>query len=161
MTCASSGAGSGTPPPARQLEGGPAPAGRAPAKEARPGLLFCQPPRQLHWSRPLQVAARTVHVAAMGLLLGGIAFQAPPAQLRLHILLTVISGLLLLAIDLGKSFIFLYQGAGAAVLLKLLLIGAAHALPAWRLELYLAATAVASVGSHMNSAWRHFSLLRR
>lgn len=121
--------------------------------------LFCSPPRRLPGARPVQVAARTAHVVAMGLVLGGVAYQAPAGALLPPLLVTALSGLLLLGIDLAKSFVFLYQGAGAAVLLKLLLLGLGHALPAWRLELYLAATAIAAIGSHMNRTWRHFSLL--
>ena len=41
------------------------------------------------------------------------------------------------------------------------LLGLGIAFPAVRFELYLAATLVASVGSHMSSSWRHFSLLHR
>ncbi len=48
-------------------------------------------------------------------------------------------------------------GERVAALLKLALLGAGELLPAARLEWYLAATVVASVGSHMPGAWRHYS----
>ena len=74
-------------------------------------------------------------------------------------LATVISGVLLLAIDLWKSCLFLVEGAGAGVLLKLVMLGLGNLFPESRLPWYLAAAAVASFGSHMPSAWRHFSFL--
>ena len=44
-----------------------------------------------------------------------------------------------------------------ALLLKLALLGLGNLFPGARLEWYLAAALVASVGSHMPSSWRHFS----
>ena len=111
------------------------------------------------WARPLQVGLRTVHIMAMGLVLGGIALGGGLERLRGAILATVVSGLLLLAVDLAKGSSALSQGSGAAVLLKLALLGLGQLFPQARLEWYLAATAVASIGAHMPASWRHFSLL--
>lgn len=123
--------------------------------------LFPWPPRRLPWARPVQVALRTLHVAAMGLLLGGLAFDVSEARLALPGALTVASGVLLLAVEIARSGVFLYTGAGAATLLKLALLALGQAFPAGRFELYLAATLVASVGSHMSRSWRHWSVLDR
>jgi hypothetical protein len=109
----------------------------------------------------VQVALRTVHVAAMALVLGGLAFGVPDARLHASVVVTVASGVLLLAVELAKTGVFLYTGAGVASLLKLALLGLGVAFPVARFELYLAATLVASVGSHMSSSWRHWSLLDR
>jgi hypothetical protein len=95
----------------------------------------------------------------MGMVLGGVAMGGTHATLLVWIVTTLLSGVLLLGIDLWKSCLFLVQGAGVAVLLKLVLLGLGNLFPAARFEWYLAATAVASVGSHMVSSWRHFSFL--
>lgn len=110
-------------------------------------------------TRLLQVGLRTVHLLAMALVLGALPFGAGFAQLRVPILLTVASGLGMFALDLAKDPRILAQGSGAAVLLKLALLGCGQLLPDQRLAWYLAATAVASVGSHMPASWRHFELL--
>jgi hypothetical protein len=123
--------------------------------------LFPRTPRSFRGARAWQVGARTVHIAAMGLVLGGVAFAAPERALVLPVALTIASGLLLLGIDLWKSGAYLYQGNGVAVLLKLALLGLGQLFPAARLEWYLAATAVASIGSHMPKTWRHWSFLDR
>ena len=97
----------------------------------------------------------------MALVLGGVAWHVPEEAMRHTIVLTVASGVLLLAIDLAKSCVFLYQGAGVAALVKLALVGLGYHLPGSRLAFYLAATVVGSVGSHMSGAWRHYSFLDR
>ena len=106
-------------------------------------------------TRLLQVALRTVHILAMALVLGALPFGAGQAQLRVPILMTVASGALLFALDLAKDPRILLQGSGVAVLAKLALLGCGLLWPAQRLAWYLAATAVASVGSHMPGSWRH------
>jgi hypothetical protein len=106
------------------------------------------------------VALRTIHILAMGVLLGGLAFEGPPARHLPWIFVTIASGFLLLGIDLWKSGRFLGQGAGLAVLLKLALLGLGAIFPESRFEWYLAAAAVASIGSHMTSSWRHASFAR-
>ena len=121
--------------------------------------LFPAEPRRFPWGRPVQIGLRTVHVAAMAMVLGGLPMGGTRDTLLPWIVATVASGALLLGVDLWKSCAFLLQGAGVAVLLKLALLGLGELFPAVRFEWYLAATVVASVGSHMIGTWRHFSFL--
>lgn len=97
----------------------------------------------------------------MALVLGGLAFDVPDARLHAAGIVTVASGVGLLAVELARSCVFLYTGAGVAALLKLALLALGQAFQVARFELYLAATLLASVGSHMRARWRHFSLLDR
>lgn len=127
----------------------------------RPLLAWLCPevPRSFPWARPVQLAARSLHIAAMAMVLGALPFGASHEALRLPILATVATGVVLLAIDLAKDAGFLLQGSGVAVLLKLGLLGLGAVQPEHRLPWYLAATLVASLGSHMPGRWRHFSFL--
>jgi hypothetical protein len=113
----------------------------------------------IRWIRGAQVGLRSLHIAAMGLVLGGIWLGGDYQRLRAAIFAAVGSGLALAAIDLAKGAGFLLQGSGAALLLKLALLGLGNLFPGDRLGWYLAATLVASVGSHMPGTWRHFSFL--
>lgn len=122
-------------------------------------FFFPDPPRKLPCDRAWRVGIRTIHIAAMGVLLGGLAYQVPVSRLSIPVLATIASGLALLFLDLWKSLAFLYQGAGLAVLLKLILLGLGHVFPFALFPFYLVATAVASIGSHMSSRWRHYSVL--
>lgn len=120
-------------------------------------IFFPSEPRRLPFNRLSQNILRTIHIVSMGMVLGGIAKGGTHDTLWTWILMTVISGVFLFGIDLYKSGRFMIEGAGVAVWLKLGLIGLGNLFPGARLEFYIAATAVASVGSHMGPAWRHFS----
>ncbi len=113
----------------------------------------------LPWARPFQVGLRTIHILAMALVLGGVALGAGHDRLKTSIVATVLSGALLFALDLAKGTTVIHHASGVAVLVKLALLGVGNLLPQQRLGWYLAATAVASIGSHMPGSWRHFSLI--
>lgn len=123
-------------------------------------VLCPESPRHFPWARPVQLVLRSLHIAAMALVLGAIPFGAGFHALQVPILLTVASGALLFAIDLARDAAILTQGSGVAVVVKLALLGMGVWQPASRLPWYLAATLVASVGSHMPGTWRHFSFLQ-
>lgn len=128
-----------------------------PAPRTLRTLLFPERPRHLSWARPVQLVLRSVHIAAMACVVGALPFGAGFEALRGPILITLASGILLFAIDLARDMGILVQGSGVAVLVKLALLGLGFLQPAHRLPWYLAATLVASVGSHMTGSWRHFS----
>ena len=111
-------------------------------------------------ARALQVLLRSLHIVAMALVLGGIARGADFEALRWPILWTILSGVLLLVVDLVRRCLRLSQGSGAMLLLKLGCLGLGNLFPASRLEWYLVATFLASIGSHMSGDWRHFSFRR-
>ncbi len=135
-------------PAAPRVTSGAAPA----AREPEPGSF---PVRR--W---LQVAARTVHIVAMAFVLGGVAFHADAAPLDGAWAWAAVSGVALLWLDLLKGGSVILQGSGVAVLLKLLLLAIALWIaPGSRLGWLIAATVVASVGSHMPRTWRHRVLL--
>lgn len=120
----------------------------------RRGLLP-EPPRAIPRDRLWRTLVRALHLAAMGVLLGGVAFRIDQARLEPWILGTLATGFLLLAFDLYKSCAWLAQGSGAAFLLKGLLLGGGFLWPAQRFAWYLAATVVAGIGAHMTGRWRH------
>jgi hypothetical protein len=137
------------------------PAGSAPGRGRLSECPAEPAPRTFRGMRAVRIAARTVHIVAMALVLGGVAYAAPVAALALPLALTLASGLLLLGLDLWKSGTWLTQGGGVAVLLKLALLSLGQWFPAARFECYLAATSVASIGAHMPKSWRHWSVLHR
>lgn len=118
-------------------------------------LLLPAEPRRIPGDRPLRVLFRSVHIVTMAVMLGGYAFGIPHDRLQPWIWGMVASGLLLLGIDLVKSCAWIAQGSGAAFLVKALLLTAGFFIPTQRFGWYLAATFVASVGSHMPGRFRH------
>jgi hypothetical protein len=114
--------------------------------------------RRLGLARGVQVGLRTWHIVAMAFALGGLASHGTQHDVHAAMAQSAWSGVLLLGAMIAWGSLNITQGAGWAVLAKLVLIGMGSAVPALRLELYVAATVVASIGSHMPRAWRHLSL---
>ncbi len=123
------------------------------AREARPAKPGYQ--------RAIEVGLRSVHIVSMGLVLGGIAGGGTHETLQGPIFATVGSGLLLLATSMRWGCLRFADGSGAALLAKLALLGLGNVFDGARLQLYVAATVVTSIGSHMPSGWRHFPVLGR
>ena len=124
-------------------------------------LLLPNPPRRLRGARAWNVAARTVHLAATGTLLGGHVFGAAAADLLPWLWVAAVSGSALLAIEVYGSLDWLLQVGGLSVVLKVALL---CVIPfAWdsRVPLLFAVVAIAGVGSHMPGRFRHYSLLYR
>jgi hypothetical protein len=112
--------------------------------------------------RCASVLLRSAHVAAMGVVLGGVFLGAGHGALAVAIWATLASGVLMLLMDVAKSPGVLLQGSGLFVLLKLALLAAGYFLfPAQRFGWYLAAAFLASVGSHMPGRLRHLSVVGR
>jgi hypothetical protein len=121
-------------------------------------LAVVKPDRWAGIQRAIQIGLRSLHLVFMGLVLGGVPMGATWQTLRGPIIGTLTTGVLLLLVCMRWGCLELTKGAGWAVLLKLGLLGLGNLFESVRLECYVCATIVASVGSHMPSAWRHFSL---
>lgn len=117
--------------------------------------------RRADATRWIRITLRTAHLAAMGLLAGGVAAGIPVQQLPFALWATLVTGAALSALDLLHSPVFLVQVKGLAVMAKLLLFGAAIALPAWALPALIAAIVIGGVSSHMPGRYRYYSLWHR
>lgn len=115
-----------------------------------------EPPSKPAGARAVHVSLRALHIVSMGLVLGGLYMGGTHDTLFVPIVLTVVSGLLLLAAMVAWGLLGLKEGAGWGLYLKLGLLGMGFLFTDRRLELYIAATAVTSIASHMSGAWRHF-----
>ncbi len=115
-------------------------------------------------ARTWNIALRTAHIAAMGVLLGGHAFDLDPQRLHLSLGLTIATGAALGALECGGGLLWFHQGRGVMTLSKLVLLCAVPLLwefPHARLAVMLAVVAIASVGSHMPARLRYYSLIYR
>jgi hypothetical protein len=122
-------------------------------------LFFPDPPRQIPRHRGLGVAFRTVHLMTFGALLGGHLFDVEPSRLRSFLIATVASGLGLVVLELASTCAWLFMGKGVIVLFKLLVLLMVPVFWEYRVPLLLLTVAVASVGSHMPSRFRHRPVL--
>jgi hypothetical protein len=120
--------------------------------------------RLLASGRAWNIALRTAHIAAMGILLGGHAFNLPPEKLLLSLWLTIGTGVGLGVIEAGPRLLWFHQGRGLMTLAKLGLLCAVPFLwDHWhlRLAVLLVVVALASVGSHMPARFRYYSVILR
>ena len=110
-------------------------------------------------ARAIGIGLRTSHLGAMAVLVGGLAFAAPAAQLGAWQGLTAASGLLLLLLERSHSPHWLYQGRGLIALLHVALAGLAAGSSSRSLA--AAALVVGAVGSHLPRTVRRWSLRHR
>lgn len=111
--------------------------------------------------RALNIGLRTAHIGAMGILLGGHAFDVAPERLMVSLWLTVGSGLALAAVEIGPKLLWFHQGRGLMTMAKLALICAVPLAWDYRLPILLGVIVIGSVGSHMSARFRYYSILRR
>jgi hypothetical protein len=109
--------------------------------------------------RALNIALRTAHIGAMGVLLGGHAFDVPVEQLMVALWLTIGTGVALVAIEAGPRLLWFHQGRGLMTMTKLLLICVVPLLWDYRLPILLVVVVLASVGSHMPARYRYYSVV--
>ncbi len=111
--------------------------------------------------RVLNISLRTAHIGAMGVLLGGHAFDVNPERLHVILWLTIGTGFLLAAVEAGPRLLWFHQGRGLMTLGKLALLCAVPLAWDYRLSMLLAVVVIASVGSHMPARYRYYSVVYR
>lgn len=111
--------------------------------------------------RALNIAVRSAHLAAMGTLLGGVAFDVAHERLGVSLWATVVTGVVLALLEAGPRLLWLHQGRGLMTLAKLGLLAAVPHVPDHRFLLLLAVVAIGSVGSHAPARFRYYSIIYR
>ena len=104
---------------------------------------------------------RTAHIAATGVLLGGHAFDVTTPRLLTALYASLLTGLLLTAIEAYPHARWFYQLRGIMVSIKLILLCLIPLFWEQRLAILLVIVVVASVGSHMPARFRYYSVLHR
>jgi len=118
-------------------------------------------PRDPMPKRALNIALRTVHLAAMGVLIGGHAFDVEPDLALEETGMTVGTGVVLAAVESEGSLLWFHQGRGILTLLKLALLALVPALWTQRLFVLFAVLGLGAVGAHMPARYRYYSVLHR
>ncbi len=118
--------------------------------------------RRVPGARAISVTLRALHLAAVGLLLGGHAYGAAPEALFPWLVLAVATGAGLMVPEvLAWGLYWFVLGKGIMVLVKLTLLLLIPLLWEARVLLLLLVVGIASVGSHMPARYRHYSILYR
>lgn len=134
---------------------------KGPAMKALLRVLFPNPVRSVPHARAWNIAFRTAHIAVTGILLGGHFFDISEHRLRTILYLCILTGGCLIAIEAYPSCRWFYQGRGVMALSKLALLCLIPLLWRFRVPILLVVLVIASVGSHMPSRFRYYSILHR
>jgi hypothetical protein len=124
-------------------------------------LLFPNPRRVFARGRWWNIAARTVHLAATGTLLGGHVFGVAPEGLSPLLWTAILTGAVMIAVEVYPSAHWAHQVCAVFVYAKLALLCLVPFLWEHRALLLLAVVALASIGSHAPRRVRHYSLWYR
>jgi hypothetical protein len=117
------------------------------------------PRRRLPGARAWNIAARTVHLAATGTLLGGHVFDVPAVHLYTALWIAIGSGAALMALELYASPHWAHQGCALMVYAKLGLLCLIPWLWQYRVPILFGVVALASIGSHAPRTIRHYSIV--
>jgi hypothetical protein len=124
-------------------------------------VLLPEPRRRLPHARAWNVGARTVHLGATGVLLGGHFFGIEAETLLPWLAAAIASGAVMLAVEIYSSFDWLAELGGLAVVLKVALLCVIPFAWSARVPILFAVVLVAGIGSHMPGKYRHYSLRYR
>jgi len=117
--------------------------------------------RRIPYSRAWNIAARTVHLAATGILLGGHVFDVPAVHLYAALWLAIGSGAALIVLEVYASVHWAHQGCALMIYAKLGLLCLIPWFWGYRVPILLAVVAIASIGSHAPRTIRHYSIVFR
>lgn len=120
-------------------------------------LCFPAESRSFPGKRWVNITLRSLHLAGTAGTGAGMLFGVPPAQWQGYLWLTVISGLLMVALQLWSNAVWLLQLRGLAIGLKLLLLAAALRWPHAGPPLLLAVVLLSGVISHAPGNVRYHS----
>ncbi len=113
------------------------------------------------YARAWNIALRTAHIAVVSVLVGGHAYDVPPARLYAILWAAIVTGAALVFLEaFSVRLRWLAEGRGLMVLAKL---GLLLVIPfAWssRLAILMVVIVLASVGSHMPGRFRYYSILQ-
>lgn len=123
--------------------------------------LFPDPPRELPGRRGLKIVLRAAHVLTAAGLLGAYLFEVPDTLGAPWFHSTLLTGALLLLLDLHESAAFLLQVRGLVVVLKLLLVAALPWLGDLAAIALAAVVLVSVVSSHAPGRVRYSLLVGR
>jgi len=124
-------------------------------------LLFPPQPRSFRGRRGLKIALRAAHVLCAGVLTGAHLLAVEPLARAPWTLGTVVSGLLILALDLFESGVFLVQVRGLVVIVKIALLVSLSAFGPYQAHVLAGLVLASVVFSHAPSKLRYFVLLGR
>ena len=104
----------------------------------------------------MKILLRATHVPCAGILTAAYLFDAGASSRTAWMVGTVVSGLLILLLDLHETGVFLLQVRGLVVLGKIVLLAMLPLLDAYRVPLLVGLLAISVLASHAPSGVRYY-----
>ncbi|BAO44654.1 hypothetical protein [Thiolapillus brandeum] len=124
-----------------------------------PGFLFPEHSRCFPGQRWVNISLRTLHLIGLSGAGYGFFVHGHEMNWEAFLLLTIFSGTAMMLISIWSNGIWLLQLRGQAIMLKLLLLALALALPPWRAALFVGVLVISGLISHAPGNVRYYSLL--
>ena len=118
-------------------------------------LLFPAEPRRLPGRRAMKILLRATHVPCAGILTAAYLFDTGDPARSVWMVGTVVSGLLILLLDLHETGVFLLQVRGLVVFGKIALLAMLPLFEAYRAPVLLALLGISVLSSHAPSGIRY------
>jgi len=118
-------------------------------------VIFPQAPRDFACRRLIRMMLRSIHIACTGILLGAYIFRQPVSTLEFWLFLSVLTGLLIMLMDLHASAAVFFEVRGLAVLIKAGLLCAIPFYPRSAIPILIIALVIGVFASHMPKQYRH------
>jgi hypothetical protein len=111
--------------------------------------------------RAIRIALRTAHIAAFATLYGGHWHGLEPERLRPALVATLVTGAVLVALEVYRTPAWPVQLRGLAALVKIVIVAIVASTGQARMALLTAALVIGAVSSHMPGRFRYYSLIHR
>jgi hypothetical protein len=110
-------------------------------------------------SRAWNIALRTAHIGATGILLGGHFFEVPAGRLLPLLYMAILTGVALGIAEVYPNWRGVFEVRSLVIASKLLLLCLVPLLWNCRVAILMIVVGMASAGSHMPRRFRHYSVL--
>ncbi|WP_432696531.1 hypothetical protein ACQUQP_18650 [Marinobacterium sp. YM272] len=121
-------------------------------------ILFPQTSREIPGKRYISLTLRGLHLVGVAGVAGLFLFQLPFEQWYLYGLLALVSGVLMMVMEIWGDGVWLFQLRGQAVLLKLVLLAAALIWPASATINFILIVLLSAFFSHAPGKIRYYSI---
>ncbi len=121
-------------------------------------ILFPATSRSLPGKRYISLTLRGLHLVGVAGVAGLFLFQLPFDQWRIYGLLALVSGVLMMAMEIWGDGVWLFQLRGQAVLLKLVLLALALIWPVSATINFIVIVLLSAFFSHAPGKIRYYSI---
>lgn len=124
-------------------------------------IFFPEESRKLWGKRWLNVVFRSLHLCGIGIYTGGVYFDVAAELVYPSYLLTALSGLGIILMDLYSNGKWIFQNRGFLIILKIVILGFVPHMGSYEKWGILGIIIFSSLISHATADFRYYSLFHR